>query len=50
MFLPVYNLTQKGGLFWPGHEQKWNKYDVIQRNKAKNSICRGLDNKFKIYI
>ena len=50
MFLPVYNLAQKRGIAWPGHEQKLNKYDVTQRNKAKNSICRRLDNKLKIYI
>jgi hypothetical protein len=50
MSLPVYNTTQKRGIFWPGHEQKLNKYDVMQRNKAKNSICRRLDNKLKIYI
>jgi hypothetical protein len=50
MCLPVNNLTQKGGIFWPGHEQKSNKYDVMQRNKAKNSICRRLDNKLNIYI
>jgi hypothetical protein len=47
MFLPVYNLAQKRGIAWPGHEQKLNKYDVKQRNKAKNSICRRLDKKLK---
>jgi hypothetical protein len=50
MFLPVYNLAQKRGIAWLFHEQKLNKYDVTQRNKAKNSICRRLDNKLKIYI
>jgi len=50
MFLPVYNLAQKRGIVWQGHEQKFNKYDVMQRSKAKNSIRRRLDNKLKIYI
>ena len=50
MFLPVYNLAQHRGTFWPGHEQKSDKYDVTQRNKTKYSICRRLDLRLKIYI
>jgi hypothetical protein len=37
-------------IFWPCHEQKWNKYPVTHRNKRKYSIYRPLDNKWQIYL